>query len=200
MKKSKRFYPILTGLGLLLAGLVVLYVVFRSWQKSKAMEQDKETDLEPIPMETSEDTIIVNAYKVTKEACESSEVVNDNFVRFLTAQAMHESDVYSSEIYADCNNAYGMRQPSHRQTTSKGESNTHASYATYASLADSVRDRILWQQFNSLPVEYPNMDKESVVSFVRSIKDKSYFTDNFLTYQNAVYAHLRRLNNILNRG
>jgi hypothetical protein len=190
-------------LGLVLAGLVGLFVIFRFWQNTKAKKQDELIDQETpevIEPTTSEDSIIIDSYKVIKEAFNEMGSTDENFARLHCAQAMHESDIFSSVLYVDNCNAFGMRQAKVRDTSSIGTTELHGSYASYKSLADSAKDVLLWDRYNKLTEVYPDITKDSCIAFVRALSSKSYFEAPFLTYQNAVYGHLRRLNALLSQG
>ena len=61
------------------------------------------------------------------------------------AQSAFETADFTSRLIVEQNNAFGMRQPVQRPTTSTGAGPT--GFATYATLADSVEDYFLRQQY-----------------------------------------------------
>jgi uncharacterized FlgJ-related protein len=58
------------------------------------------------------------------------------------AQSLLETGHFKSKIFNDNNNLFGMKNPSKRNTLSKGTKNGHAYYDTWQ---DSVKDYKLWQ-------------------------------------------------------
>ena len=58
------------------------------------------------------------------------------------AQAKIESGHFTSPIFQENNNLFGMKLPSVRQTTAIGKNRGHAKYKTWQ---DSVKDYKLWQ-------------------------------------------------------
>lgn len=59
------------------------------------------------------------------------------------AQILLETGHFSSELFKNANNLFGMKQAKVRETTNIGEYKNHAKYA---SIYDSVKDYKLWQQ------------------------------------------------------
>lgn len=60
------------------------------------------------------------------------------------AQSMLETGNFTSDIFKENNNLFGMKHPSVRSTVSKGPNRGHASYNNWQ---DSVKDYKLWQDF-----------------------------------------------------
>lgn len=60
------------------------------------------------------------------------------------AQAILETGSFSSNIFKENNNLFGMKTPRVRPTTAIG---THRGHAKYKSWQDSVRDYALWQEY-----------------------------------------------------
>jgi len=71
-----------------------------------------------------------------------------------------------------------MGHPTKRETTSKGAGANN--FAMYASLEDSVKDFLLWWQYNR--ITFPDNPTEAV----RLMKSKGYFTDTIENYTKAV--------------
>jgi len=59
-------------------------------------------------------------------------------------QSRLETGFYSSDIFLNANNLFGMRYPTHRPTVATGTYKEHASYAHWS---DSVIDYVLWQEY-----------------------------------------------------
>jgi len=60
------------------------------------------------------------------------------------AQAILESGWFTSDIFKENNNLFGMKHPQVRETLSKGVNRGHAVYDTWL---DSVKDYALWQKY-----------------------------------------------------
>jgi uncharacterized FlgJ-related protein len=73
-----------------------------------------------------------------------NEIVKQNikYPNIALAQAVHESGHFSSNVYLENNNLFGMKKPNVRKTTAVGENRGHA---TYKNWVDSVRDYKLFQ-------------------------------------------------------
>lgn len=65
------------------------------------------------------------------------------------AQSAFETGDFTSRLIVEQKNAFGMRQPEVRETTSIGEGPT--GFATYATLADSVEDYFMRQRYFAVP-------------------------------------------------
>ncbi len=81
--------------------------------------------------------------------------------RILTAQAAHETGNFTSQIFRENNNAFGMKLPAQRRTTAIGENKKHA---VYRSVADSVKDFWLYYKYSQLPEIW-----SSVLGYVEAI-------------------------------
>lgn len=94
------------------------------------------------------------------------ELVNTRvrFPHIVLAQSYLESERFSSPIWVENHNPFGMKLSKIRPTVSIGENRGHASYKTWK---DSVVDYIIWQ-----------------VSFTRNIYDEY----DYLEYLDRVYA------------
>ena len=69
------------------------------------------------------------------------------------AQAKWESTHFTSDIFKENNNLFGMKLPAQRKTTAIGKNRGHAKYETWQ---DSVEDYKIWQDtlgWSSLPKE-----------------------------------------------
>jgi uncharacterized FlgJ-related protein len=67
------------------------------------------------------------------------------------AQALIETGWFTSKIFKENNNLFGMKQPSKRVTTALGTRYRHAYYSDWK---QSVDDYLLWQQmFKKTPIE-----------------------------------------------
>ena len=100
---------------------------------------------------------------------------NPTLAKYITAQAGYETANFSSPLYKQANNAFGMKW--HQSTHVKGILN---GYATYYSLEQCVADYKDYWEYN----HYQNI--QSVENFVASLKNKNYFEAPQTAYYNGV--------------
>jgi hypothetical protein len=122
---------------------------------------------------------------VKQDLAESYGNVDETRARLLTAQAAFETAEFTSDVYQNNKNAFGMRQPRVRETTSLGDKNE---YASYGSVEDSVKDRLLWDDFNTV-----GYDGATVETFCQKLNKLSYFEAPYLQYKNGVNAYYKKL-------
>jgi len=90
--------------------------------------------------------------------------------KLLTAQAAHETGNFTSKIFKENNNLFGMKLPKKRKTTATGERYGHA---VFKNIADSIQDYKIYNKvLNYLP-EYTTVD-----TFVQTLVQKNYFEAN----------------------
>lgn len=196
MAQSKKSYTssnmwVWYVLGLLALLGVFLYI--RNWMKQKKQSQEQEPEIETEPEITPDSDALINFYMKCNEVIKEHYGNEDSIkAALLTAQASHETGEFTSAIFKENLNAFGMRNPKVRETTSMGEKNT---YAYYKSIEDSILDRLLWDDHNR--VSYDNID---VTKFVQQIYKLGYFTDSFLNYKNAVVKWYKIVQSEISRG
>lgn len=196
MKQSKKSYSLLSILLALLAGLLIVLGIFlyiRNTKRKKQEETLPEVDEADTTVPEPTDDALLNFYIETKKVVSDHYGVEDtNRAALLTAQAAFETGEFTSDLYFANNNAFGMRQPKVRDTTSLGQK---GNYAHYASIADSIKDRLMWDDYNK--VSYENA---TVKSFSQSLNKLSYFEAPYLEYQNGVNAYFKKLNSQISQG
>lgn len=142
-----------TGRGTLvpwLVGLLILLLLFLRGKSSSAMGSPQSTIL---------NLLATAGY-------------SDRVARWWTAVSDLETGTWTSRLYKDYNNLFGMKQPLSRFSYSLGASKSPPGYATFSSNADSVRDLIAYMdEFN-----YPR-DFNSIDDLVAYMKSKKYFED-----------------------
>jgi len=189
MKKSLTFWNIFPAL-LIIVG--VLWLIFLIGIKRKQAEPDENDIEEPDRDDTVDDeepevdreTRIINHYKIIRG--ELPDTIPDITAKILTAQAMLETGVFTSRLYKEQNNLFGMRQPTIRETTSTGPG--YKGFANFATLEDSVQDLLLYfKEFNLKPTW-----KEPAV-FVKAIKAQGYFEEPYIGYFNNIRKHLAKV-------
>jgi hypothetical protein len=95
----------------------------------------------------------------------------DKFARWITAQAAHETSNFTSYIYHNNFNAFGMKFMG--QATALGEKN---GYAYYDSVPESVAD------YKRLYKSYGIVSAGTVESFVKLLKNQKYFEATIAEY------------------
>jgi len=66
----------------------------------------------------------------------------------IVAQAMHETGNFTSDIYRENNNAFGMKEPRQRPTTATG---TRRGHATYSGVWSGLADYFMRQAYFKIP-------------------------------------------------
>ncbi len=184
-KKSSVIWLMLAGL---LIGSLAAYLISRLLKKIQAL---KTTTPEPVPTDSATVGDLMSYYQMINESLKEAGY-SDTMGENLMAQSMFETDIFTSAIFTQNNNMFGMRQPKTRQTTSLGDV---GGYASYKSPADSIADMILYLSYEDCPKSFPD-----VTSYVAWLKSKNYFTDSLSTYQGGVKRELNTLNTELAHG
>lgn len=100
-----------------------------------------------------------------------------NLNETLYAQALHETGIFTSRIFREKNNLFGMKVPKQRKTyaTNQGSNDTYSNFDT---LKKSVEDLLLWfKMHNYIPKEVP-----SIQAYAEFLKSKGYYTDTVDNY------------------
>lgn len=93
-----------------------------------------------------------------------------------------ETNGFTSSLYQNANNPWGMMFPKKRKTTANEEylSNNKFDWAKYANIKDACRDIILWMDYTDFPKE-----ALSIESHVAEMGKRGYFgtesTDSYLS-------------------
>ena len=96
---------------------------------------------------------------------------------------MHETGIFTSPLFLEHNNAFGMKMPTIRDTTASAM--TESGYAHYDTIEDSIKDlQLYFDAFN-----YPDTF-ETATDYIKFAKDKGYFEEPLKSYTNAVNKHL----------
>jgi hypothetical protein len=193
MKKSFNFWNLFPWL---LITLGVLLLIFRIWLNKRTNISEAEIVEEPTtddePTETDDEQTreqkIRNHFQIIRKTLDESKYSTE-FIKMLTAVAMHETGVFSSNIYLENNNLFGMKLPTIRETRATGENRGHA---TFASLEDSVKDLELYLA----EFDY-KLNHTKIRDFVAEMKRNGYFTAPVTTYGNAVAKHYATVRSII---
>ena len=98
--------------------------------------------------------------------------------QYITAQAAYETGNFTSDIFKENNNCFGMKLPAIRQTTAIGENRSHA---VYNSIEDSVKDFKIYYDIRQYLFNYSTIE-----AYVSALKEKNYFTGDIEQYRDGM--------------
>lgn len=81
-----------------------------------------------------------------------------------------ETGTWTSPLFKNYNNAFGMKQPVQRPTLSVGP--TPSGFASFKSVSDSVDDLILYLKARNYPRDFYTLD-----DLIKYMKEKQYFEE-----------------------
>jgi len=110
----------------------------------------------------------------------TSRRLNQNQLKIVNAIAKHETANFTSRVWKENNNAFGMKHPVKRVTTSTGADFNN--YAIYDSPDASIEDYVLWWDYHTRN----GVTKETPEDIVYFMKQKGYFEDSYENYLNGV--------------
>ena len=105
----------------------------------------------------------LNQLVVLREELEKE--INKQGIKYpdiVMAQAKIESGHFTSAIFKENNNLFGMKLPAQRKTTAIGKNRGHAKYETWQ---DSVKDYKIWQD----TLGWSSLSKET---YIQKLSDK----------------------------
>jgi hypothetical protein len=112
--------------------------------------------------------------------------LSDRLIRWWIAVSDHETGTWTSRLFREANNMFGMKQPMTRATYSIGPTkSSEGNFATFKSLEDSVKDLYLYME----EWRYPK-DFLSIEDFIAFMKYKNYYGDSYDNYLKSVKARL----------
>jgi len=102
---------------------------------------------------------------------------------YVIAQAKHETANFTSNIFKNANNAFGMGVPSIRPFDRQGvfTAQDGTKYSSYSSPSQSARDYILYLDNFNFPVSFTSPEL-----FVLRLQSQGYFTDSYSNYLNGL--------------
>lgn len=103
--------------------------------------------------------------------------LSEELCRYMTAQAAHETAGFTSNIFKNNNNAFGMKYAG--QVNSPGEKN---GYADYKSINHSVADLVAWYTRHRINIFSLPLYIGSLASYVKFLKNNNYFEAKELDY------------------
>lgn len=113
----------------------------------------------------------------------TSNAINKQTATWWVAVSAFETGNWTSALYNDAHNMFGMKQPQRRETLSIGEKND---FAAFRNNADSVGDLLLYMQEFNYPASFDSL--ESMVNFMKS---KGYFEESVQMYFEGVKSRLK---------
>jgi len=162
-----------------LIGLVVAYLLYTRYSAKSITMTSGQTWL---PKSTSK--IPNDVYRAISNAL-SARGVNDVTILFWMAVSGFETGNWTSQIYTENNNLWGMRLAT-SNTTAIGD---NAGFADYTSIQDSAQDLALYLT----RLKWAKLNFASLQEFVHQMKLKNYFVepeDQYLAGVTAVYNQL----------
>lgn len=98
--------------------------------------------------------------------------------KLITAQAAHETGNFTSKIFLNNNNLFGMKQPKKRKTTATG---TMSGHATFNTIEDAIKDFRFYHKALGYYQNYSSPDE-----YVKALAAKNYFEASEEEYKNGV--------------
>jgi len=108
----------------------------------------------------------------------------DEMSKMIVAQAGFETGNFTSAIFLENKNLFGMKLPKIRKTTAIGEARGHA---VYKSWEDSIKDYWLYSKALGYLSSY-----SSIVNWVRALVQKKYFEAKPEEYQRGVETYYKK--------
>lgn len=154
-KLETRFNEAFTVICILFGVILILATLFtasliechRLSKENELLKEQLLKDETELSLEHSIGYWFINTPKDINDSILYKFLVDNNawFPDILLKQAKIESSNYSSDVYLNANNLYGMKKVGKRQTTQLN--NTYKGYGCYNNWCLSVLDRMLWDIF-----------------------------------------------------
>jgi len=101
--------------------------------------------------------------------------LDPSMVRLLQAQAIHETGNFTSRLFIENNNVFGMKIPSIRKTLNVAPATE--TFSQFVSIDDSVKDMLFYLDHFSIP-----LDLADPFLYAQILKDKNYYEDPVEVY------------------
>lgn len=98
-----------------------------------------------------------------------------SMIKLLQAQAIHETGNFTSRLFKEENNVFGMKVPKIRKTLNVAFETDE--FSTFLSIEDSIKDMLLYLDHFSIP-----LDQEDAFRYAQILKDKNYYEDPVEVY------------------
>lgn len=133
----------------------------------------------------------MNSDQVRNYVAQQEPVDSDFYHLALHAQAAHETGNFTSDLWNDHANAFGMMAVQRNEQFRTGEHTTHeGDMATYATPLDSVRDRVHLDSVYGRKMDLS--DGDDVVYYMLQVQNAGYAADK--RYVSSWYRHFRQKN------
>jgi len=98
-----------------------------------------------------------------------------SMIRLLQAQAIHETGNFTSRLFKENNNVFGMKIPSIRKTLNVAPATE--TFSQFVSIDDSIKDMLFYLDHFSIP-----LDLADPFLYAQILKDKNYYEDPVEVY------------------
>lgn len=98
--------------------------------------------------------------------------------KYVFAQAAFETGNFTSDIFKENNNLFGMKLPTIRATLATG---TNRNHATFKTVSDSITDFALYHKARAISTAFT-----SIAAYVDTLNKKNYFEAEKEAYQKGV--------------
>jgi len=127
--------------------------------------------------------------------------INAQLPGLIVAQAKHESNDFSSNVFKTCNNAFGYKYVGQKLAVGAcSDSPEGNKYAKYRSLEDSTREVCQWIKRRQSQFAAVNTPED----FASALKNNGYFGDSLGNYSAALRRHYNAIKDgiteIINRN
>ena len=172
MSKLKSYWWLWSILAALLAGLLMR---LRAFHKHPQDYSARGKTVPTLPNKQTDPMAARAATNNIRRLLREQSNLTDIAIERLLALARHETGNFTSAIFRESNNPWGMKVATVRPTTNIGE---HRGHARYRNLSDAVRDMLLYLvNFRTNPGDFPNIS-----SFAYELKNDRYFEDTLENY------------------
>ena len=152
------------------SGLVLFWILY--WLFSKITRSQKDMNKDPE----------IVAYYLYEKALDAG--FDRDTAKYVISQAAHETGNFTSALYKNNKNIFGMKEPAVRPSVSIGEQN---GYADYRDIEDSITDFRLYYKYVHLPERF-----KSISEYVQALKEKNYFEDSQENYEKGVESFFKK--------
>jgi len=101
--------------------------------------------------------------------------LESSMIRLLQAQAIHETGNFTSRLFKENNNVFGMKIPSIRKTLNVAPGTE--TFSQFVSIDDSIKDMLFYLDHFSIP-----LDLADPFLYAQILKDKNYYEDPVEVY------------------
>lgn len=118
----------------------------------------------------------------------------ETLAEFITAQAAHETDGFTSDIFQACNNCFGYKWVG--QSTALGPCPGHPAYAAYSSVEQSTDEMCKWIKRRVSDGSFPPAltSITTYTQYAALLKNANYFEDTLSNYTAGIGYWLQQLN------